>query len=144
MNCQPEFKDPFAPSSANSQPFNSTPLNGAWGSMGGVAPNQVSFFLMILAKSRNDSTLTTSVGQLLALQTHQHIQSTNSGLPNGQVGGNQNHNQQQQDLAPNQPLSHASVAAWHVGPRIAQLSGPEGTPYSYAESTYAHLVCRQP
>jgi hypothetical protein len=105
MNSQSEFKDPFALSSANSQSFNSTPLNGAQGSMGGIAPN--------LVKSWNDSTLTTSVGQLLALLTHQHIQPTNSGLPNGQVGGNHNHNQQQQDLAPNQcSRLRCGLACW--------------------------------
>lgn len=124
MNSQPEFKDPFAPSSANSQSFNSTSLNGARGSMGGIAPNQVSSFDDIGQISQRLNTLTTSVGQLLALQTHQHIQSTNSGLPNGQVGSN--HNQQQQDLAPNQlltpPLQPGMLG--HGLPNRPDLRGP--------------------
>jgi hypothetical protein len=112
ISSQPEFKDPFAPSTnANSKSFNSPALNVPRGSMGGIAPNQVSSSDDIGQISQRLNTLTTSVGQLLALQTQQHIQSTNSGLSNGQMGSNNhgnnhgNNQQQLQDLAPNQMLS---------------------------------------
>lgn len=100
LSSQPEFKDPFA--SGNPQPFNVSPMNVARASMSGaIAPNQSAPSDDIGQISQRLNTLTTSVGQLLALQTHQRIQTTNVGMPNGQImGGNNLH----QDLAPNQML----------------------------------------
>jgi len=71
-NSQPEFKDPF--SSSNST-FNSTPR----GSVGNIAPNQVAPSDDISSISQRLNTLTSSVGQLLALQTQQ-IQSSAAGI----------------------------------------------------------------
>lgn len=101
MSSQPEFKDPFI--SGNSPPFNVSPMNVARASMSGaVAPNQNPPSDDIGQISQRLNTLTTSVGQLLALQTQQHLQTTNVGLPNGQImGGNNLH----QDFIPNQMFS---------------------------------------
>ncbi|KAK7049583.1 hypothetical protein VNI00_005614 [Paramarasmius palmivorus] len=74
-NAQPEFKDPFASSS----PSNFSPINGARASVG-IAPNQVAPADDISTISQRLNTLTSSVGQLLALQTQQ-IQTTGV-LPN--------------------------------------------------------------
>jgi translation initiation factor 4A len=129
INSQPEFKDPFAPSNANAQPFNPPPLSGPRGSVGGIAPNQISSSDDIGQISQRLNTLTTSVGQLLALQTQQHIQSTNTALPNGQMGGNnQQQQQQQQDLAPNQMLSPPlqSGMVGHGLPNRPDMRGPPG------------------
>ena len=125
INSQPEFKDPFAPSNTNVQQFNSPALNGPRGSMGGIAPNQISSSDDIGQISQRLNTLTTSVGQLLALQTQQHIQSTNSSFSNGQMGGN-NQQQQQQDLAPNQMLSPPpqSSLMGHGLPNRPDMRGP--------------------
>ncbi|KAF9263470.1 hypothetical protein L218DRAFT_959028 [Marasmius fiardii PR-910] len=71
---QPEFKDPFA-----SGPSNFT-ANGPRGSVGNIAPNQVAPLDDISTITQRLNTLTSSVGQLLALQT-QHIQNT-SAIPN--------------------------------------------------------------
>lgn len=102
-NSQPEFKDPFAPN--NSQGFNPPALNGSRASMGGnIAPNQAAPSDDIGQISQRLNTLTTSVGQLLALQTQQHINTTNGGLPNGQIMGVNNHHHQQ-DISPNQMIS---------------------------------------
>jgi len=62
-NTQPEFKDPFAPSPVNS--LQSRP------SMGNIAPNQAASTDDISSISQRINTLTSSVGQLLALQTQQ-------------------------------------------------------------------------
>ena len=93
MRSQPEFKDPFT--SSNLHPFNATRASMS----GAIAPNQNSPSDDIGQISQRLNTLTTSVGQLLALQTHQHLQTTNVGLPNGQImGGNNLH----QDFTQNQ------------------------------------------
>ncbi|KAI3612532.1 translation initiation factor [Moniliophthora roreri] len=76
-NAQPEFKDPFASSSPTN--FGSA-LNGSRASVGNIAPNQVAPADDISTISQRLNTLTSSVGQLLALQTQQ-IQ-TASVLPN--------------------------------------------------------------
>jgi len=59
---QPEFKDPFSPNSASLQPRPS---------LGNIAPNQAASSDDISSISDRLSTLTSSVGQLLALQTQQ-------------------------------------------------------------------------
>jgi hypothetical protein len=83
MNGQPEFKDPFAPNT-NSGGFPSS-LNGPRGSIGNIAiaPNQ-SGPDDITTISQRLNTLTSSVGQLLALQTQQmqpNGPTVQSGLP---------------------------------------------------------------
>jgi hypothetical protein len=100
VSVQPEFKDPFAPN-VNGQSFSSPSLNGPRPSIGNIAPNQPTPSDDITTISQRLNTLTTSVGQLLALQT-QHIQSTTSGLPNNSIMGS---NTPQGDLAPNQMMS---------------------------------------
>ncbi|KAL0577711.1 hypothetical protein V5O48_004260 [Marasmius crinis-equi] len=66
---QPEFKDPFANSSPSG--FGGSAVNGARGSVGNIAPNQVSPLDDVSTISQRLNTLTSSVGQLLALQTQQ-------------------------------------------------------------------------
>lgn len=75
-NTQPEFKDPFAPT-ATSQP--SSMVNIPRPSLSAnIAPNQSPPSDDITQISQRLNTLTTSVGQILALQTQQHIQNTTS------------------------------------------------------------------
>ncbi|TFK75973.1 hypothetical protein BDN72DRAFT_786182 [Pluteus cervinus] len=64
---QPEFKDPF--SVTNGQNFNQT--NGPRPSIGNIAPNQSAPSDDITTITQRLNTLTSSVGQLLALQTQQ-------------------------------------------------------------------------
>lgn len=83
FNAQPEFKDPFA-SSATSQGPSPPVLNGAQPyASGPLAPNQHSDDINQISQRLN--TLTTSVGQLLALQTQAHIQNTNSALADSRI-----------------------------------------------------------
>ncbi|KAI0952469.1 hypothetical protein AcW1_004551 [Taiwanofungus camphoratus] len=83
-NAPPEFKDPFAPSSGSSQTLFSSGFNGPRASMSAsIAPNQPAPSDDITQISNRLNTLTTSVGQLLALQT-QHMQA-NSGIQNPQL-----------------------------------------------------------
>ena len=100
MSAMPEFKDPFAPGNAISRHFSPPPpLNGHRPSMGGnIAPNQTLPSDDILQISQRLNTLTTSVGQLLALQTQHHVPP--SGLQNPHFRGSL-----QPDLAPNSVLS---------------------------------------
>ncbi|KIK65331.1 hypothetical protein GYMLUDRAFT_82590 [Collybiopsis luxurians FD-317 M1] len=73
-NSQPEFKDPFA--SNNGPAFSPRP------SVANIAPNQPAPADDITTISQRLNTLTSSVGQLLALQTQQlHTSSTITGLP---------------------------------------------------------------
>ncbi|THH12632.1 hypothetical protein EW146_g7517 [Bondarzewia mesenterica] len=96
LHSQPEFKDPFAPST----PSQSLGISGPRPSIsGGLAPNQSSDDITQI--SQRLSTLTMSVGQLLALQTQQ-IQSTTSGLGNNQLP---TLSSQPVDVPPNQLLS---------------------------------------
>lgn len=81
-NNQPEFKDPFANSSASKY---SPAINGSRASVGNIAPNQIAAGDDISTISQRLNTLTSSVGQLLALQTQQ-IQTT-SVLPNQALVG---------------------------------------------------------
>ncbi|KAI9001253.1 P-loop containing nucleoside triphosphate hydrolase protein [Trametes punicea] len=81
-----EFKDPFAPSSTPSQGFVNPGLNGPRGSIANIAPNQSPLTDDITTISSRLNTLTTSVGQLLALQTQQ-LQANNGALQNAQLLG---------------------------------------------------------
>ncbi|KAH9894322.1 hypothetical protein C8Q73DRAFT_790873 [Cubamyces lactineus] len=82
-----EFKDPFAPSTAPPQGFANPGLNGPRGSIANIAPNQSPPTDDITSISSRLNTLTTSVGQLLALQTQQ-LQANNGALQNPQMLGN--------------------------------------------------------
>lgn len=131
-NSQPEFKDPFAPAGPNIPTFNPpAALNGPRGSMGGnIAPNQTVPSDNIGQISQRLNTLTTSVGQLLALQTQQHMHVTNSGLPNGQMmNGN---NQQQQEMGHNQihphPMQSNANMMGHGLPNRPDLRTPSRAP----------------
>ncbi|KAA1466179.1 hypothetical protein DENSPDRAFT_830933 [Dentipellis sp. KUC8613] len=97
---QPEFKDPFA-SSPSSGGLVGPTMNGSRASISGsLAPNQSTDDITQISQRLN--TLTSSVGQLLALQTQQHIQTTTSALGNKQLSvlGSQ-----PMDVPPNQMLS---------------------------------------
>ncbi|KAF9247239.1 hypothetical protein BU15DRAFT_39349 [Melanogaster broomeanus] len=73
---QPEFKDPFAPTGSSQS---SVAMNIPRPSFSvGIAPNQSPPSDDITQISQRLNTLTTSVGQLLALQTQQHIQNATS------------------------------------------------------------------
>ncbi|KAG6337363.1 hypothetical protein ID866_1736 [Astraeus odoratus] len=72
----PEFKDPFAPAT-NNQPTSAMSIPRPSLSAN-IAPNQSPPLDDITQISQRLNTLTTSVGQLLALQTQQHIQTTTS------------------------------------------------------------------
>lgn len=86
---QPEFKDPFAPTAGQS----ATSLTIPRASFSpGIAPNQSPPPDDITQISQRLNTLTTSVGQLLALQTQQHLQSLGRLTP------------RTPDLPPNQPF----------------------------------------
>ena len=84
MNAPVEFKDPFAPSSQSNQGFINHGLGGPRGSIANIAPNQNPPSDDIPSISSRLNTLTSSVAQLLALQTQQ-IQ--NSGMQNAQMMG---------------------------------------------------------
>jgi translation initiation factor 4A len=108
---RPEFKDPFATPAVLTHNV-LTSLNGPRQSVSGgsVAPNQPAPSDDITQISQRLNTLTTSVGQLLALQTQQHIQSTNAGISNNHIISPS----QLADLVPNQlaPIPpHASILA---------------------------------
>jgi len=92
VNAQPEFKDPFASSN-----LGVPGLGGPRRSVsGGLAPNQAPDDITQISQRLN--TLTSSVGQLLALQTQQHIQNATSALGNNQMAGLLS---QQLDVPPN-------------------------------------------
>ncbi|KAG1833069.1 hypothetical protein EV424DRAFT_1366959 [Suillus variegatus] len=99
-SAQPEFKDPFAPASGMSTPA----VNIARASFSAnIAPNQSPPADDITQISQRLNTLTTSVGQLLALQTQQHIQNATTGLLPAQMGRS---TPQMQDMASNQAFPH--------------------------------------
>lgn len=100
-NAQPEFKDPFAPGLSGN---GFSPQFAPRPSISNIAPNQVPPVDDITTISQRLNTLTTSVGQLLALQTQQ-LQA-NTDLRNSFVM-----NAPQGDIAPNQILP--SVMANH-------------------------------
>lgn len=105
-NNQPEFKDPFASSPVN--PLQQRP------SMGNIAPNQAASTDDISSISQRLNTLTSSVGQLLALQTqqiqHQQQQQLNISPAESRssiIGlGNTN---PQLDISPNHILSPSGL-----------------------------------
>ncbi|KAF8639830.1 hypothetical protein AX17_001086 [Amanita inopinata Kibby_2008] len=97
-NTQPEFKDPFA-TGVNGNNLTS-PLSGPRPSIGNVAPNQIAPIDDISTISQRLNTLTTSVGQLLALQTQQ-LQ-VNTELRNNSIV---NMNVHQPDIVSNPMLS---------------------------------------
>jgi translation initiation factor 4A len=85
FNSQPEFKDPFAPSSSSSSSISGPPSGMARLSISGnLAPNQQPSDDIIQISQRLN-TLTSSVGQLLALQTQQHMQGVGPPLGGGQL-----------------------------------------------------------
>lgn len=112
QNGPPEFGNPFAPNAPQTI-FSSS--NGPRASMSSsIAPNQNAPSDDITQISNRLNTLTTSVGQLLALQTQQ-IQATNSGLltntgiQNPMLGaglpqGDMSSNQASAPLLPTNPL----------------------------------------
>ncbi|KAH9853702.1 hypothetical protein C2E23DRAFT_867727 [Lenzites betulinus] len=81
-----EFQDPFAPTANPNQGFGNPGMNGPRGSIANIAPNQSPPGDDINTISSRLNTLTSSVGQLLALQTQQ-IQASNGGLQNAQLLG---------------------------------------------------------
>jgi translation initiation factor 4A len=99
-NAQPEFKDPFAPASGMSTPAVNIPRASF---SANIAPNQSSPADDITQISQRLNTLTTSVGQLLALQTQQHIQNATTGHLPAQMGRS---TPQMQDMASNQIFPH--------------------------------------
>ena len=96
-NTQPEFKDPFAPS-LNGNNLSSQ-FTAPRQSIGNIAPNQVPAIDDITTISQRLNTLTSSVGQLLALQTQQ-LQANAELRSNSVI----NTNIPQPDLSPNQML----------------------------------------
>lgn len=99
-NAQPEFKDPFAPASGMSTPAVNIPRASF---SANIAPNQSPPADDITQISQRLNTLTTSVGQLLALQTQQHIQNATTGHLPAQMGRS---TPQMQDMASNQIFPH--------------------------------------
>ncbi|KAF8450444.1 hypothetical protein L210DRAFT_907790 [Boletus edulis BED1] len=91
-NSQPEFKDPFAPAGGQSATSLTIPRASF---SAGIAPNQSPPPDDISQISQRLNTLTTSVGQLLALQTQQHLQGATA------LGRLTTHTP---DLPPNQPF----------------------------------------
>ncbi|RDB22594.1 ATP-dependent RNA helicase eIF4A [Hypsizygus marmoreus] len=106
VNSKPEFKDPFAPSTANGHGFSSPPLNVPRPSMGNIAPHQPVPSDDISTISQRLNTLTSSVGQLLAIQTQQ-IQSTNPDIRNNSIIGLNHHHG---DIAPNQTIPTPTIS----------------------------------
>jgi len=97
---QPEFKDPFTPNGFSSS------INGPRLSVGNIAPNQPVPSDDITMISQRLDTLTSSVGQLLALQT-QHLQSSNAeNRANSIISANS----QQGDVPPNQIMSPPAMS----------------------------------
>ncbi|KAF9006441.1 P-loop containing nucleoside triphosphate hydrolase protein [Cyathus striatus] len=99
---KPEFLDPFAPSS-NGYPssLSSRP------SMGNIAPNQPAPSDDISSISQRLNTLTSSVGQLLALQTQQYQTSLTDTRNNNAISLNTS----QAEIPPNQIVSPAALSA---------------------------------
>ncbi|KAF8897477.1 hypothetical protein BD779DRAFT_1667451 [Infundibulicybe gibba] len=103
-NFQPEFKDPFAPNT-NGHNFSPPSFNAPRPSIGNIAPNQPSPSDDITTISQRLNTLTSSVGQLLAIQT-QHIQSTNPDMRSNSIISL---NSAQTEIAPNQIMSPGAM-----------------------------------
>ena len=101
-NSQPEFKDPFDTSSNSSNVIKHRP------SVGNIAPNQAANTDDISSISQRLNTLTSSVGQLLALQTQQ-LQHQQTTISEGRNNSVISLNPPQLDLAPNQIMSPPGV-----------------------------------
>lgn len=127
-NSQPEFKDPFAAPNINGFSFSSPSSNGPRPSVGNVAPNQPVPSDDITMISQRLNTLTSSVGQLLALQT-QHVQPSGVENRNPIIGANP----QQGDVAPNQVISPPaipnSVVLGHGLPHRPDMRPPPRPPH---------------
>ncbi|KAG6872800.1 hypothetical protein C0995_006529 [Termitomyces sp. Mi166 len=108
---QPEFKDPFAPANSNGHKFSSPQLSGPRlnprPSLGNIAPNQPVPSDDISSISQRLNTLTSSVGQLLAIQTQQ-MQSTNTDLRSNSIVAM---NPQHGDIAPAQTVPPSNPVA---------------------------------
>ncbi|KAG5716548.1 ATP-dependent RNA helicase eIF4A [Termitomyces sp. T112] len=119
---QPEFKDPFAPPNPNGHHFSSPQFSGPRlnprPSLGNIAPNQSVPSDDISSISQRLHTLTSSVGQLLAIQTQQ-MQSTNTDLRSNSIVSM---NPQHGDIAPNQTIPSSNpVALGHGLPPRPEL-----------------------
>ncbi|KAF8271769.1 hypothetical protein EI94DRAFT_1777336 [Lactarius quietus] len=103
FSSQPEFKDPFAPGSSSGGLSGLPPQGIARLSVSGnIAPNQQSSDDIIQISQRLN-TLTSSVGQLLALQTQQHMQSVGPSLGSSHITSSQ-------DVPPNQLLTPLALS----------------------------------
>lgn len=101
-NSQPEFKDPFDTSLNSSNVIKHRP------SVGNIAPNQAANTDDISSISQRLNTLTSSVGQLLALQTQQ-LQHQQATISDGRNNSVISLNHPQLDLAPNQIMPPPGV-----------------------------------
>ena len=101
-NSQPEFKDPFDTNLNSSNVIKHRP------SVGNIAPNQAANTDDISSISQRLNTLTSSVGQLLALQTQQ-LQHQQTTISDGRNNSVISLNPPQLDLAPNQIMPPPGV-----------------------------------
>jgi hypothetical protein len=100
FNSQPEFKDPFAPPSSSSSLSGPSSGIARLSLSGNLAPNQQSSDDIVQISQRLN-TLTSSVGQLLALHTQQHMHGIGPTLGGNQIASIG----PSQDIPPNQLLS---------------------------------------
>ncbi|KAI0771918.1 hypothetical protein BD413DRAFT_475245 [Trametes elegans] len=125
MSAPIEFKDPFASSGTSSQGYINPPHNGPRGSIANIAPNQTPPTDDITTISSRLNTLTTSVGQLLALQTQQ-LQANNGALHNAQMLGG---GLQQTDMSTAlPPMLNASASLGHGIPGRPDLRQSQRLP----------------
>lgn len=123
-NSQPEFKDPFSTQNPHGFSFSSSSINGPRPSIGSIAPNQPVPSDDITMISQRLNTLTSSVGQLLALQTQQ-LQSSNAENRVNSISLNS----QQGDVSPNQimsppPMSNSAVVGHSLPLRADMRHSP--------------------
>ncbi|KAG6890268.1 hypothetical protein C0992_002534 [Termitomyces sp. T32_za158] len=125
---QPEFKDPFAPANSNGHNFSSPQLSGPRlnprPSLGNIAPNQAAPSDDISSISQRLNTLTSSVGQLLAIQTQQ-MQSTNTDLRSNSIVAM---NPQHGDIAPNQTIPPSNPVALGHGSALRSMTRHSNSP----------------
>ena len=100
-NVHPEFQDPFSTNG------NISSMNKPRPSMGNIAPNQAANTDDITSISQRLNTLTSSVGQLLALQTQQ----MQHALPEARNSIISMNPASPMDVAPNQRISPPSIAS---------------------------------
>lgn len=119
---QPEFKDPFAPAGGHSAPSLAIPRASF---SAAIAPNQSPPPDDITQISQRLNTLTTSVGQLLALQTQQHIQGSTT------LGRHTPHTHTP-DVLPSQPfganIPPNSTMVGHGLPNRPEMRAPPRVP----------------